>query len=124
MRFSPVIFMTMRIAVDDVELGGVTIPAGTFIIANTAAANHDPAVHDEPDRFDITREGAPAMLSPSAAASTTASVRTWRESSSQRPSRPWPVGCPTYGAPGAARWKPLTGITGPIGLPVEFDCGY
>ena len=62
MRFSPVIFMTMRIAVDDVELGGVTIPAGTFIIANTAAANHDPAVYDEPDRFDITREGAPAML--------------------------------------------------------------
>ena len=62
MRFSPAIFITVRLAVDDVELGGVTIPAGTFVIANTAAANHDPAVYDKPDRFDITREGAPAML--------------------------------------------------------------
>jgi hypothetical protein len=62
MRFSPVIFTTMRTAVEDVELAGITIPAGTLVIANTAAANRDPAVYPDPDRFDITREGAPAML--------------------------------------------------------------
>jgi cytochrome P450 len=62
MRYSPVIFTTFRVAVEDVELAGVRIPAGTMVIANTAAANRDPAVYPEPDRFDITRESAPAML--------------------------------------------------------------
>ena len=42
--------------------GRVTIPAGTLVIANTAAANRDPAVYDEPERLDITRDGPPAML--------------------------------------------------------------
>jgi cytochrome P450 len=58
---SPIIFSTMRKAVVDVEMAGVTIPAGTLVIADTAAANRDPAVYDDPDRLDITREGAPAM---------------------------------------------------------------
>ena len=62
MRYSPVIFTTMRTAVEDIELGGFTLPAGTLVIANTAAANRDPAVYPDPDRFDITRENAPAML--------------------------------------------------------------
>jgi cytochrome P450 len=62
MRYSPIIFTTMRVTQQDVELAGVTIPAGTLIIANTAAANRDPAVHQDPDRFDITREDARAML--------------------------------------------------------------
>jgi cytochrome P450 len=43
MRYSPVIFTAMRLAQQDVELAGVTIPAGTLVIANTAAANRDPA---------------------------------------------------------------------------------
>ena len=62
MRHSPIVFATMRVAVEDVELGGVLIPAGTLVIANTAAANRDPAVYDDPDRLDITREAPPAML--------------------------------------------------------------
>src|SRR6476646_11878344 len=60
MRHSPVVFATLRVAVDDVELGGVLIPAGTLVIANTGAANRDPAVY--PDPLDITREAPPAML--------------------------------------------------------------
>lgn len=39
MRYSPVIFTTFRQAVVDVDLAGVTLPAGTLVIANTAAAN-------------------------------------------------------------------------------------
>jgi hypothetical protein len=57
MRYSPVIFTTMRTALEDVELAGVTFPAGILVIANTAAANRDPAVYQDLDRFDITREG-------------------------------------------------------------------
>src|SRR3546814_7316930 len=61
MRHSPIALCTLRTAIDDVELAGIMIPAGTLVIANTGAANRDPAVYDHPDRLDITREGAPAM---------------------------------------------------------------
>ena len=43
MRHSPVVFATLRVAVDDVELGGVLIPAGTLVIANTGAAATPPS---------------------------------------------------------------------------------
>ena len=56
MRHSPVVSATLRVAVHDVELGGVLIPAGTLVIANTGAANRDPAVYPDPDRLDITRD--------------------------------------------------------------------
>ena len=46
---------------EDVELGGVLIPAGTYVIANTASANRDPAVYGDPDRLDITRQASPAL---------------------------------------------------------------
>ena len=43
MRHSPVIFNALRQATEDVELGGVLIPAGTYVMANTGAANRDAA---------------------------------------------------------------------------------
>ena len=61
MRFYPVIFGAMRMTMEDVEYEGVVIPAGTFVMVNTAAANRDPDVYDEPDRLDITRQGAAPM---------------------------------------------------------------
>jgi cytochrome P450 len=46
-----------RIAVDDTELGGVTIPAGSRLIVTWLSANHDEAVFGpESDRFDPDRE--------------------------------------------------------------------
>lgn len=52
----------VRRATTDVELAEVRIAAGTLVIVNTAAANRDPAVYPDPDRFDITRDAVPAML--------------------------------------------------------------
>lgn len=40
---------------EEAEFGGFTIPTGTFMTAMMGAANRDPLVFDEPDRFDITR---------------------------------------------------------------------
>lgn len=62
MRHSPIILKTLRIALEDVPTGGVIIPAGTAVFANTAAANRDPAVYDAPERLNITRDAPPAML--------------------------------------------------------------
>jgi cytochrome P450 len=45
-----------RYATRDVELGGVTIPQGSEVRNMLAAANRDPAVFPDPDRFDPSRD--------------------------------------------------------------------
>jgi cytochrome P450 len=47
-----------RLALEDVELGGVTIPSGATVFISLPAANRDPDVFDEPERLDITRANA------------------------------------------------------------------
>ena len=47
--------MLPRVALEDLEVGGYTIPAGTFVALSSASANHDSDVLDGSDRFDITR---------------------------------------------------------------------
>jgi len=105
---------------EDVEIEGVMIPAGTFVMCNTAAANHDPDVYAEPERFDITREDAPPMqtfgagahycLGANLARREIASALTMM-SSRMRNLR----------SDGIATWKPLIAITGPATLPIAFD---
>ena len=60
-RHSPIVLGALRKATVDVDLGGVPFAAGSLVIVNTSAANRDPAVYDQPDRLDITRDGPPAM---------------------------------------------------------------
>ena len=48
MRHSPDRLRALRVAAEDVELGGFIIPAGHLVIANTASANRDPAVYADP----------------------------------------------------------------------------
>ena len=123
MRYYPIIFGTIRRAAEDIELAGVCIPAGTLVLANTAAANRDPCVYDHPDRLDITREDPPAMLtfgggvhyclgSHLARLELTEALRviTQRMPSPRRT--------------GPAPWKSISGITGPTTVPLEFDIGH
>jgi cytochrome P450 len=123
MRHSPVIFSTMRKAVEDVELDGVRVPAGTLVMVNTAAANRDPAAFDDPDRLDITRNGPATMLTfgggihyclgahlARAELAEALTVITRRMPNARRS--------------GPAPWKPLIGISGPTTLPIEFDAGH
>jgi cytochrome P450 len=50
-----------RVATQDVELGGTTVPAGSTVIPLQYSANRDEALVGEPDRFDITRKPLPHM---------------------------------------------------------------
>jgi cytochrome P450 len=52
----PVETCTERLAVEDVELDGVTIPAGSTVLIAMADADRDPERFDDPDRFDIRRD--------------------------------------------------------------------
>lgn len=54
---SPVIYMR-RTATRDVELNGQMIAQGEKVIMYYGAANRDPAMFPDPDRFDITRANA------------------------------------------------------------------
>lgn len=51
---SPSVAIT-RTAMEDVELGGKQIKAGDKVQLIWAAANHDPAVYDCPEQFDLDR---------------------------------------------------------------------
>jgi cytochrome P450 len=47
---------TSRIAMTDIEIGGVTVRAGEGIIALSLAANRDATAFDDPDRLDLHRD--------------------------------------------------------------------
>ena len=119
-RHSPITFVTLRVAVENVALAGVEIPTGTIVVVNTGSANRDPAVYDQPDRLDISRAGAPpiqtfgggmhyclgANLARLELAEALA-VMTRRMPNARRA--------------GPAPWKPVNALGGPITLPIEFD---
>ncbi|MGW0802203.1 cytochrome P450 [Nonomuraea sp. NPDC002799] len=56
LRFDPPVQLTSRVALADTELGGVAVPKGSAVLVLIGAANRDPAVFDDPDRFDVTRD--------------------------------------------------------------------
>lgn len=51
----------MRVATEDVHLGGALIRAGDGVIAVTGSANRDADVFEDPDRFDVTRPVRPHL---------------------------------------------------------------
>jgi HAD superfamily hydrolase (TIGR01509 family) len=56
-RYHSPVQTNSRIASRDLDFAGVRLPAGTVVVTMLAAANRDPAVFPDPDRFDITRPG-------------------------------------------------------------------
>ena len=57
LRYEPPVQINPKyVALDDVDLGDVTIPKGSRIVLVLAAANRDPNRFPDPDRFDPERE--------------------------------------------------------------------
>jgi cytochrome P450 len=120
MRYCPIVFAVPRKAAQDIELAGVTIPAGTIVLANTAAANRDPAVYNDPDRLDITRTDPPAMLTFGGGTHYCLGAHLARLELSEA-LRIITQRMPNPRRTQPARWKAMTGIIGPISVPLEFD---
>jgi cytochrome P450 len=120
MRHSPIACGTLRLVVDDAELDGYTFPAGTMVVVNTAAANRDPTVYDDPDRVDITRQGAPPILTFGGGAHYCLGANLARRELAEALN----VLTQRFLNPrnaGPAPWKPMLTLSGPISLPIEFD---
>ena len=65
-RYEPSIPAVPRTVVEPVEVGDEELPAGTVVLLATAAANREPGVWEDPDRFAVDRfadPGAPRLLS-------------------------------------------------------------
>ena len=121
MRHAPIGSGTLRTVTEDTELAGHLFPAGTLVIVNTLAANRDPAVYDDPDRFDITRTDAPSVLTFGGGIHYCLGANLARLELAEalrivtrrmtKPSRTGP-----------APWKPMMELSGPRTLPIEFSC--
>jgi cytochrome P450 len=56
LRYEPPVHFLSRVAADDIEIAGTTIPAGAQIRLAVAAGNRDPDHVRDPDRFDPDRQ--------------------------------------------------------------------
>jgi cytochrome P450 len=55
LRYDPPVRVTRRLSTAALRVGGVEVAAGVVVLLDLAGANRDPAVFDEPDRFDPGR---------------------------------------------------------------------
>jgi cytochrome P450 PksS len=56
LRYRPSVPFHFRIIAEDMQLRGKTLRKGDVVFLGIAAANHDPRVFPEPERFDINRD--------------------------------------------------------------------
>jgi cytochrome P450 len=120
MRHSPIACGTLRVVSEDTELAGVVFPAGTMVLVNTFAANRDTTVYDDPDRFDITREGVPAVLSFGGGIHYCLGANLARLELAEA-LKILTQRMPTPARTGPAPWKPMMGLSGPTALPMRFS---
>ena len=62
LRFDSPVQMTSRFAYEDCHIGGKDVPRGAMMLLLLGAANRDPGVFPEPQRFDVRRENAHANI--------------------------------------------------------------
>jgi cytochrome P450 len=108
-----------RIAQEPLAIGEYDVPAGTIVSLSTAAANHDPKVHRNPERFDITADReAPLTFGggPHYCLGANLARAEMQEALVVLARR-----MPDVRVAGDVGWRPRTGIFGPTRLPLVFD---
>jgi len=61
LRYDGPVQATVRVAREDLEIDGYQIEEGSLVLVGIGAANHDPAVFNEPERLDIGRDPNPHL---------------------------------------------------------------
>ncbi len=62
LRFDPPLPLALRrFPLTDIEIGGVTVPAGETVLLSLVSAHHDPDRYADPDRLDPGREDNPHL---------------------------------------------------------------
>lgn len=55
LRYDSSVQMSVRVTLEEVEIGGVAVPPGQSVITLLGAANRDPARYPDPDQLDVGR---------------------------------------------------------------------
>jgi len=61
LRYDGPVQATIRVAREDVEVGGCAIEAGSLLLVGIGAANHDPDVFTDPEHLDVGRDPNPHL---------------------------------------------------------------
>jgi cytochrome P450 len=118
LRHQGAVAIAPRVTDEELVLGDYVIPAGTLLSLSTASANHDPAAYSAPERFDITVERAPPLTFGGGAhycLGASLARAEMQEALATLARR-----LPGLRIAGEVRWRPVTGINGPIVLPLAF----
>jgi cytochrome P450 len=108
---------TARTATQNHRIAGVDVAAGQQALVVIAAANRDPAVFDEPDRFQLGRSGSPALAFGYGAHYCLGAALARLEITEAL--RQIFARAPVLVAPVA--WRDTPAIRGPLTVPMEFD---
>jgi cytochrome P450 len=120
MRWAPSVPTSFRFALEDVQIHEMGIPAGTFVLVCGQAANRDPRVFPDGNRFDITRRRETAHLTLGGgphyclgAAAARAEIAESLTALAQRFEPP--------SVTGPVDWRPPTALYGPERLPLRLS---
>jgi cytochrome P450 len=122
LRYDSPVIAWRRQATEAVQIGGVAVPAGANLLLLLGSANRDPAVFEDPERFDIHRPNAEDHLSLGQGVHFCLGAPLARlearvvleELCARLPSLRLVRGQ-------ALRFRPNTTFRGPLSLPVEWD---
>jgi cytochrome P450 len=118
MRLVGAVSSVPRVAMEDLEVDGWSIPAGTLVFLSVASANRDERVFDDPLDFDITVERE-TQLTFGGGPHYCLGVHLAR-AEMEEALRILPARLPNLRLGGEVVWRAGTGIAGPSMLPLAF----
>ena len=118
MRFRGAVGMAPRFVVEELEMDGYSIPAGTLLALSTGAANHDPSAFDRPEQFDITAVREPQLTFGGGPHYCLGASLARAEMQEALPMLARAM--PGLRLDGEPTWRPPMGIFGPESLPIRF----
>jgi cytochrome P450 len=119
-RVAPTTPVVGRVAIEDLEVDGVAIPAGSHLLLFVAAGNTDSAAFGaDPDRFDITASRQPPLTFGGGIHYCLGAHLARAEMAEALPLLARRLG--PIEPDGEPVWRPAMGIAGPVTLPIRWS---